>query len=82
MKYITQLKSEDLDRMIKVSRIKAGNGIKFDFDGDGVVASINTEALKYMIWSYIKFAVRSSVSGGTPVQPALTDLSNIPMSPV
>ena len=82
MKYITQLKSEDMNRMIKVSRIKAGNGIKLDFDGDGVVVSIDKEALKYMIWSYIKGAVRSSVTGGVLIQPTLTDLKDVPMTPV
>lgn len=82
VKYITQLRSEDLDRMIKVSKIRSGNGIKLDFDGDGCAISIDTEALKYMIWSYIRYGVKSSIGGGTPVQPELTELQMIPMTPV
>lgn len=55
-KYITGITKEQLERMLRAGNIKSGRGIKIQVVDDGLEISIDPDALKPMLWSYIKNA--------------------------
>ena len=74
-KYITKITRKELEAMMKAGRLHAGPGIKLETDGDGIIVSIDAEALKPMLWCYIQNATTSANTV------SLTGLKDVPMTP-
>ena len=54
IEYITQLTRQDLRDIAAATNPKPGLGIKIDRQGDGFMFSLDEQALRNMIWTFVK----------------------------
>ena len=67
IRYITDLRKEDIGKMLAAGNMREGSGIKIRQDGDGYVIELDKDVIVDIIWCYVRAGMISNVANANTI---------------